>query len=336
MSHTNSTTNYGLPQWIGSDKPTFLGDFNSAFNTIDGQMKQNSTDAGQAVSTANAANATAIEASDRSITAKNTADTAKDTADAANALATTASNTATVAKNTADAAARTAEANNIGNLAPAYDETLTYNVGDVVSYIDENNSGKLYRCIVAWETPGAFNINYWDDITATALFEQGYTLVSDVSLDPNKSYQDNFHDTIYPILQTLLPTENTSEAAINKVKDSDIILVQWFSENNRFLKFALNIYSGFTSADPNTYVFSRLGQNDPENPGAPQQTFQVFTFGSLLRDNTHEMVIFEHDQITDPGDSSLVTKTLTSTLRSYTFRKPAQTNHILIYQRRTG
>lgn len=167
MSHTNSTTNYGLPQWIGSDKPTFLGDFNSAFNTIDGQMKQNSTDAGQAISTANSANATAMDAAERSITAKSTADTAKDTADAANALATTASNTATVAKNTADEAARTAEANNIGNLAPAYDPTLTYNVGDLVTYIDENNSGKLYKCIVAWETPGEFNINYWDDVTVS-------------------------------------------------------------------------------------------------------------------------------------------------------------------------
>lgn len=41
MAHTNSTTNYNLPQWVGSDKPTFLGDLNTAFSDIDAQMKTN-------------------------------------------------------------------------------------------------------------------------------------------------------------------------------------------------------------------------------------------------------------------------------------------------------
>lgn len=41
MAHTNNTENYNLPQWIGSDKPTFLGDFNTAFAGIDTQMKVN-------------------------------------------------------------------------------------------------------------------------------------------------------------------------------------------------------------------------------------------------------------------------------------------------------
>lgn len=35
MSSTNKTTHYDLPQWIGTDKPTFLGDLNGAFSTID-------------------------------------------------------------------------------------------------------------------------------------------------------------------------------------------------------------------------------------------------------------------------------------------------------------
>lgn len=41
MAHTNNTDNYNLPQWIGTDKPTFLGDFNGAFAAIDAQMKVN-------------------------------------------------------------------------------------------------------------------------------------------------------------------------------------------------------------------------------------------------------------------------------------------------------
>lgn len=44
MSATNHTTNYNLPQFVGSDKPAWLGDINPALNTIDGQMKTNADD----------------------------------------------------------------------------------------------------------------------------------------------------------------------------------------------------------------------------------------------------------------------------------------------------
>lgn len=55
MSHTNSTTNYGLPQFLTSDKPAWLTDINNAFSDIDtavynAQTKANTayTDAGNA------------------------------------------------------------------------------------------------------------------------------------------------------------------------------------------------------------------------------------------------------------------------------------------------
>ena len=41
MSATNTTTNYNLPIFIGSDKPSWLADFNGAMNAIDTQMKTN-------------------------------------------------------------------------------------------------------------------------------------------------------------------------------------------------------------------------------------------------------------------------------------------------------
>lgn len=41
MSSTNKTANYNLPQFIGTDKPTWLGDVNQAMSIIDGQMKTN-------------------------------------------------------------------------------------------------------------------------------------------------------------------------------------------------------------------------------------------------------------------------------------------------------
>lgn len=35
MSFSNQTPNYGLPQWVGTDRPTFTTDFNNAFAKID-------------------------------------------------------------------------------------------------------------------------------------------------------------------------------------------------------------------------------------------------------------------------------------------------------------
>lgn len=77
MSHTNSTANLGLPQFIGSDKPTWLGDVNGAFSAIDSYAGTNDaavaaaasdassaiSQASAAVSTANNANTTAGNAS---------------------------------------------------------------------------------------------------------------------------------------------------------------------------------------------------------------------------------------------------------------------------------
>lgn len=45
MSSTNHTTNYNLPQFVGSDKPAWLGDINPAMAAIDTAMKANETSA---------------------------------------------------------------------------------------------------------------------------------------------------------------------------------------------------------------------------------------------------------------------------------------------------
>lgn len=56
MSYTNHTTNYNLPQYVGTDKPTYLGDFNSAMSAIDTQMKLNADSASTAGTNATTAN----------------------------------------------------------------------------------------------------------------------------------------------------------------------------------------------------------------------------------------------------------------------------------------
>lgn len=62
MGSTNKTTGYELPQWIGTDKPTFLGDLNDAFLKIDDGMTANKGEATSAVATAGAAKQTADNA----------------------------------------------------------------------------------------------------------------------------------------------------------------------------------------------------------------------------------------------------------------------------------
>lgn len=63
MSSTNKTTNYNLSQYIGTDKPTYLGDYNSDMLKIDTQLKANADSASNAASAAGAAQAVASDAS---------------------------------------------------------------------------------------------------------------------------------------------------------------------------------------------------------------------------------------------------------------------------------
>lgn len=85
MGATNHTTNYNLPQFVGSDKPTWLGDVNGAMSAIDTQMKSNNTLAGTADTKADTALTNAS-------TAQSTATTADAKADNANTTATNALN----------------------------------------------------------------------------------------------------------------------------------------------------------------------------------------------------------------------------------------------------
>ena len=55
MAHTNSTTNYELPIFLGTDKPSWLNDFNEAMTDIDTQMKANADAAAAAYTKAEGA-----------------------------------------------------------------------------------------------------------------------------------------------------------------------------------------------------------------------------------------------------------------------------------------
>lgn len=71
MGATNKTPNIELPQFIGTDKPSWLGDFNGAMNAIDTFAGKTTGDIGTVTATANAAKA-AAEAASASVTALET------------------------------------------------------------------------------------------------------------------------------------------------------------------------------------------------------------------------------------------------------------------------
>lgn len=123
MGATNQTTNYELPLFIGTDKPSWLGDFNGAMNKIDTSIKGNKDEidslktrmtatesvANTASSTSSTALTNANNAQTSANTAQSTANTANTKAEGAQSTANTALSNATTAQNTADTANATAQ-----------------------------------------------------------------------------------------------------------------------------------------------------------------------------------------------------------------------------------
>lgn len=98
MGSTNKTQYLELPQWIGTDQPTWLGDMNDAFlkidngyNTVGGNASSAISQAGQAVQTANNANTAATSAQEAAESAESKATTAANTANSALEVANSAS-----------------------------------------------------------------------------------------------------------------------------------------------------------------------------------------------------------------------------------------------------
>jgi hypothetical protein len=56
--------------------------------------------------------------------------------------------------------------NSLNNLAPSYSSLSTYAVDSFVTY-----NGKFYKCIVAVTSPEQFDINKWDDVTTSEVYQ---------------------------------------------------------------------------------------------------------------------------------------------------------------------
>lgn len=148
MSHTNSTTNYNLPQFIGTDKPTWLNDVNGAMSTIDTQMKANAdsaTSAGTSATTANNAIGTLsnLETTVKTdlVSAVNEVNT---TVGTVSGVASEASSVATQAKNTADGLASYFDLKNFDNVTSNIVLTgATVNPDDTRINCASNDAGTL-------------------------------------------------------------------------------------------------------------------------------------------------------------------------------------------------
>lgn len=95
MGHTNSTANLSLPQFIGTDKPTWLGDVNGAFSAIDSYAGTNDAAVAAAASDASSAISQAAAA----VNTANTANTTAGNASTAATAAVTAANQANALSN---------------------------------------------------------------------------------------------------------------------------------------------------------------------------------------------------------------------------------------------
>ncbi len=108
MTATNKTTIYGLPIFVPTDKPTWLGDFNGAMNAIEAGLVDAKNSSTTVIQTANSA----LNIANQAQTNVQSATTA---ANNAVALANTANTNATEAKTSANSATTTA--NNANNKA---------------------------------------------------------------------------------------------------------------------------------------------------------------------------------------------------------------------------
>lgn len=129
--HTNSTPNYNLPQFVSTDKPTWLGDVNGAMSAIDTAVA--------------GVNSTATGADSKADNAVTTANTAATTAGNAATLAETANTNANSALTTAGNAATAAQsaqstAGAVDTKVGALTDLTTTDKTSVVAAINEVNA----------------------------------------------------------------------------------------------------------------------------------------------------------------------------------------------------
>lgn len=177
FGHTGETDNYDLPQFVGTDKPTWLGDFNSAMSAIDAGMAENASDITSLGTRVTSAESTATQASTDVASLQSTVSTLStnvtsvtSTANNAQSTATSALSTANSAQSTANSADGKADANatKIGDLTDLDTTAKT----DIVSAINEVNEKNIMSITLS--------STYTVPTTNTLLSVTGFSLLNSV------------------------------------------------------------------------------------------------------------------------------------------------------------
>lgn len=145
FGHTNETTNYDLPQFVGSDKPTWLGDFNTAMSDIDTAIAGNASDISSLDTRVTSAEGVASQASSDVSTLTSTVNTLSSNVSTATTTANNAQSTATSALNTANTADGKADTNasaistlqsTVSTNQSAVEDALYFKNGDTYTFAD--------------------------------------------------------------------------------------------------------------------------------------------------------------------------------------------------------
>lgn len=237
MSHTNSTTNYNLPQFVGTDKPTWLNDVNGAMSAIDAQMKLNAdsatnastiatsaqnavgalsnlettvkTDTVSAINEVNTKVGTAQETANGAVTTANSAYSIASTIENALNLNTTSnltwtSNIGTISTNTTKSVK-----NSAGSLAKIYGHlVITNSASSTGITLTSSDTGLRPESAISFHTCGQLINAYQMNVSGTAVTipyqnELIYTLNTDgtitISIVNNPSYVQ-IEVYLYPVL----------------------------------------------------------------------------------------------------------------------------------------
>ena len=182
MASTNKTSNYELSQFLGTDKPAWLSDYNTDMGKIDAQMKLNADSASGADGKADA-NATAI-----GTLANLTTDVKTDLVSAINEVdshADTAQNTAGSANTTAGSALTATQQ------ISAYLNLNTFKSYATTSSVTHTGTGTLSSVSVqvASNVAGTLGKIYGDIIITNATAGQSYTVViPNTGFDTDESF----------------------------------------------------------------------------------------------------------------------------------------------------
>lgn len=206
MAHTNETSNYELSQFVGTDKPAWLVDYNGDMLKIDAAIKENADDitqiAGDVTTLQNEVGSSGLTG--RITTIENDIDNIETEIGSVTLPTTAQSLTGAIAElksvndtqntnisNNATAIAQvTGSIEGVSQLAytiaNVYDSTSTYAIGD---YAIVNNT--LYKCITAITVGESFDASKWTSVKVMDEIPSGggggSVVASNVSYDNTSS-----------------------------------------------------------------------------------------------------------------------------------------------------